>query len=73
MCSQSRELAHIKPHIYDEGCGHRLTERKREREQEKEREAGAREGERGRKRSDGSTLAHEFHPFSPKIKRPNKC
>lgn len=30
-------------------------------------------GERGGERSGGSTLAHEFHPFPPKIKRSNKC
>lgn len=40
MCSQRRELAHIKPHIYGEGCGHRLSERKRVKE---------REGQRGRR------------------------
>lgn len=36
--------------------------------------AGERDKERGRgwERSWGSTLAHEFHPFPPKIKHPNK-
>lgn len=24
MCSHRRDLAHITPHIYGEGCGHRL-------------------------------------------------
>lgn len=51
MCSQRRELAHIKPHIYGEGCGHRLTERKREQEREKEG-GGQREREVGRDQED---------------------
>lgn len=37
---------------------------------QREKEEGA--GEVGRDQG-GSTLAHEFHPFSPKIKCPNKC
>lgn len=47
MCSQRRALAHIKPHIYEEGCGHRLTERKRK--SERGRGTEGEEGERERR------------------------
>lgn len=40
------------------------------REEEGEEDRG--EGAAGRDQG-GSTVAHEFHPFSPKIKCPNKC
>lgn len=68
-------MAYIKPCIYEEGCGHRLTEKKTEGESKREwdRRGGGGEEEGDGERSGGSTLAHEFHPFPPKIKRSNKC
>lgn len=77
MCSQRHELAHINPLAFMRtGVG--IDWRREERESEKGRGAGVegvgcKEGGRGWGRSGGSTLAHEFHPFPPKIKRPDKC
>lgn len=71
MCSQRRELAHIKPHIH--GCLHRLTERTKEQERKSERETvgGGRWRERWREIIRRIKL-DSFHPFLPKIKLPKK-
>lgn len=71
MCSRRRELAHIKPHRYGEGCDHQLTERNKW--SKRTEEEGEEMEERSRKRLGGSSLARELLPFLPKIKHPNKC